>query len=293
MKPAAFRLHTPEAVADVVALLAEHGDEAKPIAGGQSLVPLLALRLARYDHLIDLERIDGLAGIEDTGDAVSVGAMVRQADAERDAAVARLAPLVTRALPLVGHFQIRNRGTVGGSLAHADPASELPAVALALDAQLDVVGSGGSRTVASDAFFVDRWTSALGPDEVLVRARFSRWTGRCGFAVDEVARRHGDFAMVGVACALGLDAQARVDRARLALFGVGATPMRARAAEAALQGRSLGDLTGPARREIAQLATGDLEPPDDVHATGEYRRAAGAVVVARALGVALEEAADA
>jgi carbon-monoxide dehydrogenase medium subunit len=293
VKPAPFRLHRPESVADVVALLAEHGDEAKPLAGGQSLVPLLALRLARSEHLVDLERVAGLGGVEAAHDAVTVGAMVRQADAEHDGDVARLAPLVARALPFIGHFQIRNRGTVGGSLAHADPASELPAVALALDAELTVVGPAGARTVAADRFFVDRWTTALAADELLVGVRFPRWPGPCGFVIDEVARRHGDFAMVGVAGALGLGGDGRVDRARLALFGVAATPVRAPAAEAALVGRSLGDLDADARREIGRLATGELVPPDDVHATAEYRRSAGAVVVARALGRALEEAAHA
>jgi carbon-monoxide dehydrogenase medium subunit len=292
MKPAAFDLHRPEALDDVVALLAEHGDEAKPLAGGQSLVPLLALRLARYGHLVDLERVAGLAGIEDGGDALTIGAMVRQRAAERDERVAQLAPLVHRALPFIGHFQIRNRGTVGGSLAHADAASELPAVALALGADLDAVGPGGPRTVAADEFFTGRWATALAPDELLVRVRFPRWTGRCGFAVDEVARRHGDFAMVGVAVALGLGADGRVDRARLALFGVDATPVRAPAAEAALVGHTPEDLADPkARQEIGALATDDLDPPEDVHATGEYRRRAGAVVVARSLGRALAEAA--
>jgi aerobic carbon-monoxide dehydrogenase medium subunit len=291
MKPAPFDLHRPETLDDVVALLAEHGDEAKPLAGGQSLVPLLALRLARYDHLVDLERVAGLAGIEDTGDALAIGAMVRQRTAEHDDRVARLAPLVRRALPLIGHFQIRNRGTVGGSLAHADAASELPAVALALGADLDAVGPGGARTVAADGFFVGRWSTALAPDELLVRVRFPMWPGRCGFAVDEVARRHGDFAMVGVAAALGLAADGRIDRARLALFGVDATPVRARAAEAALGGRTPEELSDPkARREIGEMALVDLDPPEDVHATGDYRRRAGAVVVARALARAAEEA---
>ena len=291
MKPAPFELHRPETVDDVVALLAEHGDEAKPLAGGQSLVPLLALRLARYEHLIDLDRVAALSDVDDTGGALAVGAMVRQRVAERDAAVARLAPLVARALPFIGHFQIRNRGTVGGSIAHADPASELPAAALALGAELEAVGPSGTRTIAVDDFFVDRWTTALAPDELLVRIRFPVWTGRGGFVVDEVARRHGDFAMVGVAVAVGLGDDGRIDRARLALFGVGATPVRARAAEAALLARTPEELTRPsARTEIGELATADLDPPEDVHATGEYRRRAGAVVVARALARALGEA---
>jgi carbon-monoxide dehydrogenase medium subunit len=288
-----LRLHRPESLADAVALLAEHGDDARPLAGGQSLVPLLALRLSRPAHLVDLERVPGLTGIDTDGGGegeVAVGAMARQRDVGADRGVGEAVPLVARAVPLIGHFQIRNRGTVGGSLAHADPAAELAAVALALDAALDVVGPHGPRTVPSDDFFVDRWTTALAPDELLVRIRFPRWARRCGFAIDEVARRHGDFAMVGVACGLGLGADGRIERARVALFGVGATPLRAASTEAALQGRGARDLDVDALRELGALATRDLDPPADVHATGEYRRAAGALIVARALGAALAEA---
>jgi len=166
VKPAPFAYHAPETVADAVAILRENGDEAKPLAGGQSLVPLLALRLTRFAHLVDLNRIPELQGFRRDDGWLQVGAMTRQATVEH-AAEAQAVPLLARAVPLIGHFQIRNRGTIGGSLAHADPASELPAVALALDAELVVAGPDGVRTVPATEFFISTWTTALGPSEVL------------------------------------------------------------------------------------------------------------------------------
>ncbi len=204
MKPAAFEYHAPESIDDVVGLLAEHGDEAKPLAGGQSLVPMLALRLARFEHVVDLNRVPALAGIERADGTVAVGAMTRQAELERSDAAAA-APLLGLAAPLIGHFQIRNRGTVGGSIAHADPAGELPTVALALDAELDVTSTGGTRTVAASELFAGTWETTLAPEELLTRVRFPVWPGRSGFAVEEVARRYGDFALAGVACGVELD----------------------------------------------------------------------------------------
>jgi aerobic carbon-monoxide dehydrogenase medium subunit len=291
MKPAPFEYHRPETVADVVALLAEHGDEAKPLAGGQSLVPLLALRLARFGHLVDLNRVAELAGVRPDGNgngdgngAVVVGAMTRQAAVEHEPVAP---PLLARATPLIGHFQIRNRGTVGGSLAHADPASEYPAVAVALGAELQT----SRRTIPAADFFVGTWTTALAPDELLVGARFPVWTGRCGFAVDEVARRLGDFALVGAAVAIGLGPDGTtVDRAGIGLFGVGSTPLPAGATAKAVAGRIAADLTAADLDELGHLAVDDLDPPDDVHASGRYRRRAGARLVARALAAALEEA---
>ena len=286
MKPAAFEYHAPESIDDVVALLAEHGDEAKPLAGGQSLVPMLALRLARFEHVIDLNGVPVLAGIERRNGTVAVGAMTRQAELERSDDAAAV-PLLGLAAPLIGHFQIRNRGTVGGSIAHADPAGELPTVALALDAELDVASTAGTRTVAASEFFAGTWETTLAPEELLTRVRFPVWRGRCGFAVDEVARRYGDFALAGVACGVELDAHGTVVRAAIALLGLGSMPSRAGAAEAAIVGHapSADELS-----EIGRLAMADLEPPTDIHASGEYRRAVGAHVVTRGLGTALERA---
>ncbi len=209
MKPAAFEYHAPETVADVASLLAEHGDDAKVLAGGQSLVPLLAMRLTRFPHIIDLNRVEELRGIERQNGHLTIRAMTRQAAAEYDTTVASAAPLVARALPMIGHFQIRNRGTVGGSIAHADSASELPAVALALDAELEAARAGSSRRIPAADFFEGTWTTTLEPEELLTAIHFPVWEGRCGFVVDEIARRSGDFALAGVACAVALERRGR------------------------------------------------------------------------------------
>jgi carbon-monoxide dehydrogenase medium subunit len=287
MKPAAFEYHAPESVADVAALLAEHGDDAKVLAGGQSLVPLLAMRLTRFPHLVDLNRVVELQGVERQNGTLTIKAMTRQADAEHDRAVAAAAPLVARALPYIGHFQIRNRGTVGGSIAHADPASELPAVALALDAELEAARTGSTRRIPAADFFDGTWTTTLEPEEVLTAVHFPVWEGTCGFVVDEIARRSGDFALAGVVCAVQVDSAGAVTRSALGLFGMGPTPIRAREAEAALQGSTPGasDL-----EEIARIAAAACSPSDDVHASAEYRSHVGAHLVQRALDRALGEA---
>ncbi|HEV2310638.1 MAG TPA: xanthine dehydrogenase family protein subunit M, partial [Acidimicrobiia bacterium] len=284
--PAPFEYHAPETVADVVGLLSAHGDDAKPLAGGQSLVPMLALRLARFEHLVDLNRVTDLTVVERRDGAVLVGAMTRQTVLERPGPASDVS-LLAQAAPLIGHFQIRNRGTVGGSVAHADPASELPAVALALDAELQVAGPSGPRVVPAAEFFVGNWTTVLEPDELLTGISFPVWEGRCGSAVEEVARRHGDFALTGTACAVCLDAADRIERCAIALFGMGSTPVRAPEAEAALIGRA-GDASELS--EAAQLAVQGLDPPDDVHASARYRRSVGAHVVRRGLTRALEGA---
>lgn len=285
MKPSKFRYHAPAAIDEAVGLLSEHADEAKVLAGGQSLVPMMSLRLAAFGHLIDLNSVAGLDAIERSNGDLRIGALVRQSAAEHDPIVAGGAPLVSKAIPHIGHFQIRNRGTVGGSIAHADPASELPAVALALDATMEVAGSGGGRTIAAADFFESTWQTALGEDEILTAVRFPVWGGKSGFAVEEVARRHGDFAICGAVCGVTLDGDA-VTRAAIGLFGVGLTPVRASAAEAALIAAGAGgDLAS-----IGQEATDGLDPADDIHASGAYRKQVAAVVVRRALARAIEEA---
>lgn len=286
VKPAPFEYHAPESIADALAVLAEHGDEAKPLAGGQSLVPMLALRLTRFGHLVDLNRVPELSGVERKNGMLVVGAMTRQAAVERSEAAAAV-PLLGLATPLIGHFQIRNRGTVGGSIAHADPAAELPAVALALDAQLEIASPSGTRLESASDFFVGTWTTSVGDEELLVGVHFPVWSDRSGFAVDEVARRLGDFALVGVTCGVELDESGNIGRAAIALLGMASTPVRASAAEAALVGAnpSAADLT-----EIAQLAVANLDPPEDIHASSAYRHSVGAHVVARALATAMEDA---
>lgn len=282
MKPAPFEYHAPTSAAEAVGLLAELGDGAKVLAGGQSLVPILALRLSAFDHLVDLGRVEELRGISVNG-AVRIGAMTTQATIERSTEVASAAPLVARATPFIGHFQIRNRGTIGGSLVHADPAAEYPAVALALDAEFEVLSTSGTRTVAAHDFFQGMWTTAVGEDELLTAVTFPRWDGRCGFAVEELARRHGDFALAGACVAVGVDASGAVERCAISLFGLGPTPVRATAAEA-LMGRA-------SPEEIGRTAVADLEDvPSDVHGSGDYRRHAGAVTVARAWQRAMTEA---
>jgi aerobic carbon-monoxide dehydrogenase medium subunit len=260
VKPAPFTYHAPESVADACALLARHADDAKVLAGGQSLVPMLALRLTRFAHLVDLNRIAALQGVARENGSLVVGAGTRQRVMERDPAVAAAVPLLARATPLVGHFQIRNRGTVGGSLAHADPASEYPAVALALDAEFEIAHTSETRRVPAAEFFTGTWTTAIADDEMLVATRFPVWPGPAGFAIEEVARRHGDFALAGAVCAAGAAGQGA-----LALFGVGSTPVRVAEADDALRSDA------PAA-DVAEAAARALDPPGDVHATSATRR---------------------
>jgi len=291
MKPAPFDYHAPTTAENAVGLLAELGDGAKLLAGGQSLVPILALRLSAFDHLVDLRRVDGLRGIERTNGHVRIGAMTTQATVERSAEVASAVPLLARATPFIGHFQIRNRGTVGGSLAHADPAAEYPAVALALDAELEILSTTGARTVAAADFFEGLWTTAVGDDELLTAATFPVWEGRCGFAIEELARRHGDFAVAGACVGVALRAGGNVERCAISVFGLGPQPVRASAAEASAMGSTAADVSAD---ELGRAAVEGLgEVPSDVHGSADYRRHIGAVMVARAWTRAVEEATSA
>jgi carbon-monoxide dehydrogenase medium subunit len=284
VKPAPFDYHAPESVAEASALLKTHGETAKVLAGGQSLVPLLNLRLARFEHLVDVGRIDELRRVDCGREGVRLGAMVRQCDIEEDAAIASAAPLLAAATPLIGHFQIRSRGTIGGSLAHADPAAEYPAVALALDAQLDVTGPNGARTIPAAEFFAGTWTTAMDPDELLTSVFFPSWGGASGFAIEEVARRHGDFAIAGACAAIRLR-DTTIERAAVAMFGMSSTPVRATAAETALVGLSA---DGVDAATVAEIAVDGLHPPDDLHASRELRRHIARTVVMRAVRNALD-----
>jgi len=280
MKPPAFEYLAPRSLDDAVALRAEHAADSVVLAGGQSLVPLLNLRMAFPGTVIDLGGVDELAGIREYDGGVAFGAMTRQRTVERSPLVGDRLPLVVKALGHVGHPAIRNRGTLGGSIAHADPAAELPAVALALDAQMVARSSRGERTIAARDFFAGFLTTALQPDEILVEVRLPGLGAGHGSACVELARRHGDFAIAGATAVVALDSAGRIADARLAFIGVGGTPVRATAAEAILRGATPGDAVFA---EAAERAKDELDPGSDAHATAAYRRRIAGVLAQRAL----------
>jgi CO/xanthine dehydrogenase FAD-binding subunit len=287
VKPAPFAYHRPGTLEEALALLGQYGGDAKPLAGGQSLIPAMNFRLARPAVLVDLNRVDQLAYVRN-GDGLHVGAMTRQAVAERDPALARDAPLLREAVPYIAHPQIRNRGTVGGSLAHADPAAELPAVMLALNATLRLQSPRGARSVRVEEFYTGLFATALAPDELLVDIAIPRPAPRSGWAFLEVARRHGDYALVGVAAVVVVDDRGRCAEARIALVSVGDGPVLARKSAKIL----VGEPPSPeAIQEAAEAAGGkDIEPPTDIHASAAYRRHLATVLTRRALTQAFERA---
>jgi carbon-monoxide dehydrogenase medium subunit len=288
VKPAQFQYHAPGTVAEAVDLLANLGEDAKVLAGGQSLIPMLALRLTAFDHLIDIGRVDEMKGIDRDDGVLRVGAGTTEAEVGSCPTAGSSVPLLARATPLIGHFQIRNRGTLGGSVAHADPAAEYPAVALALDAGMETVSPRGRRSIRAGDFFQGLWTTSLEPDELLVAVSFPVWSGRTGFAIEEIARRHGDFAIAGAAVGVELDTDDRIRRCGLALIGLGPTPVRAGGAEAEVTGRPVAEV---AAEEVGRLAVTGLESvPADLHGTAAYRQRVGAVMVARAWAAAITEA---
>lgn len=284
MKPPLLDYRSPSSLDEALALRSEYAYDSVVLAGGQSLMPMLNLRLARPEVLIDLGRVAELAAISELNGGVSLGAMARQRSAERSELIRERAPLVQQALGHVGHPTIRNRGTIGGSVAHSDPAAELPAVCVALDAEFVARGVAGERTIAADDFAVGFMTTALAPDELLVEVRIpaSAVTFRTAFI--EIARRHGDFALVGVAAAIALDEDGLINDARLVFTGVGLMPVRAREAEASLLGTS-GD--SAALATAADRVTGELQPRTDGHASGDYRRRVAGVLTRRALAEAM------
>jgi aerobic carbon-monoxide dehydrogenase medium subunit len=294
VKAASFEYHAPSSVKEAVDLLADLGDSAKVIAGGQSLVPVLALRLAVFDHLIDIRLIDGLRGIEERDGAVWIGAATTEAEIGRSELIAARVPLLARATPLIGHFQIRNRGTIGGSLAHADAAAEYPAVALTLDATIEALSPRGRRAIPAAEFFTGIWSTALEPDEVLTGVAFPARGQRQGFAIEEFARRAGDFAVAGAAVAVELDGDgdgdgSRIRRCGIGLFGLGSTPLRSVSAETLAVGASA--RSPLIAKEIGQAAVADLASvPSDRHGSAAYRKRVGAAIVASAVNRAIEEA---
>ena len=283
MKPAPFTYYCPETLDEAVRLLDEHGDDGKILAGGQSLMPLMSLRLARPAVIVDMNRVRGLDHIVAAGDgSLRIGAMTRQRALERDAGLAERNPLLAAAVPLIGHFQIRNRGTVGGSLVHADPASELPAVSVALGADFVLASAAGERVVSAEDFYLGYMATACEANEVLTEVRVPAWeTGRL-WAIDEVSRRKGDFAMVGVALWADLNADACED-ARITLFGVGGRPVRVEKAEQRLKGAALDDAT---LKDVERIVFEELDPDSDIHASALYRKEVGGVLTRRALSAA-------
>lgn len=287
MKPAPFEYAAPTTVAEAIEILAEHGDEAKVLAGGQSLVPLLALRLARPELVVDINRVRELDPVERNDGYLRIGALVCHARFERDGAEASAVPLLARTAPLIGHFQIRNRGTVCGSLAHADPAAEWPTIAATLDAEVEAVSSRATRRIPAREFFVGTFMTALEPDELIVAVHFPVWNADAGFAVEEFARRSGDFAIAGAVCGVEVT-DGRVTRCSLGLLGMAATPLRSDVVEQAVTGTAVSDVDV---EELGRLAVADLEPPGDIHANSAYRRRVGGALASRALASALREAA--
>jgi CO/xanthine dehydrogenase FAD-binding subunit len=288
MKPGAFAYHCPRSEDEALALLAELAD-AKVLAGGQSLVPAMNFRLARPSALVDLNRIGTLSYIrEEASGALRIGAMTRQRSVERSAAVAARASLLAEAMPFIAHAQIRNRGTVGGSLAHADPAAELPAVMVALGAYFTVRSRGGTRGVPADRFYTGLFTTALQPGEVLVAIDIPPRRPRTGSAFLEVGRRHGDFALTGVAAEVALDASGQCSSSRIVLLSVGDGPVVASRASSALVGRLPNDKVVDEAARVA--ADGDVDPPSDIHASAAYRRQLVRVLVRRALLTAVGRA---
>jgi aerobic carbon-monoxide dehydrogenase medium subunit len=286
MKLPPVEYEAPQTVTEAVDLLAEQQDEASVLAGGQSLIPLLALRLARPAVLIDINGIDELSGVSAADGWTAIGAMTREYMAEESELVAGTVPLLAAALPFIGHEAIRSRGTIGGSLAHSDPAGELPAVARALDAELVVRSKSGERVVPAAEWFEGYFMTARRPDELLVQVRFPTAEPGTGVSFGEVARRHGDFAIVGLAVSLTL-ADGAITNARLALSGVSDVPVRATAAEDLLMGErpSTGLFDEAARR-----AADDVNPPADLNGSSDYRKTVAAVLVRRGLQAAADNA---
>ena len=283
MKPPKFDYFAPDSLAEALALLSEHGADARVLAGGQSLMPALNFRLARPAVLIDINRVPGIDGIEASDGTLRIGAMARQRDIEDSAAVARAAPLLFEATRHIAHLPIRTRGTIGGSLANADPAAEDPAVAAALDATIICHSVRGERRIEAAAFFVDVMTTALEPDEILTGIEFPTDAGaNTGSAFAEISRRDGDFALAGIAARITLSG-GKVTDARIAGCGIGPASMRIAEAEAALVGNPADERSIEAASQAVAAAA---NPHDDVHASAEYRRRLAGVMARRAMTAA-------
>ena len=285
MKPAPFEYASPDTVEEALALLQQHGEDAKVLAGGQSLVPLLALRLARPTALIDLGLVDELRYASE-GDTTALGAMTTHRDVELNDFLARRCPMIREAMAMVGHVAIRNQGTVGGSCAHSDPAAEWPALAVVLGGEFDVIGPSGSRIIAAPDLFVSYFTTSLEPDEIIREVRLKLPPDDAGTTFLELSRRHGDFGIAGVA-AVVTRKNGGIREARLGLMGLRDTPLRATEAEEMLAGSKLSD---DVLEAAAEAVDGVIEPTSDVHGSEEFRRNAARVLTKRAIRRAFERA---
>ncbi len=286
MKPAPFEYYAPDSLEAALELKAQHGDEGKALAGGQSLIPAMNFRVAQPALLIDLNRISELRYIKKPNGAVHIGAMTRQSDAEHSELVAKNAPLLHEAIPYIAHSQIRNRGTVGGSIAHADPAAELPVIALALDAKMRAQSNKSERWIDAKDFFAGLFANSMRVDELLVEIAFPELPANTGWAFMEIARRHGDYAMAGLAALLTLDKEGNCSKARLVYLNVGDGPVDAVNAAASLAGKKP---STAAFKEVGQIASqSDMSPFGNLHATAEYQRHLSAVLTERALAKAFE-----
>ena len=288
MKPPKFEFFSPTTIDETTSLLDQYGLEAKVLAGGQSLIPLLNMRLVRPQVIIDINQIAQLDKISPSPEGgVTIGALTRQRTAERSRTVQERSPLLAAALPHIGHFPIRNRGTIGGSLVHGDPAAELPAVSVTLEAEMVLARSGSERLMKAEDFFVGYLTTALEPGEVLTEIRVPPLDGGWGWGFEEVCRRQGDFALVGAVALLQLDDNDRCRAARVTMFGVGGTPVRVGRAEEALLG---GQVDIAALDEVAKAVSEAVDPPSDIHASSEYRKEVGGVVARRSVEAAMGRA---
>lgn len=280
MKPRPFSYARPATLEDAVALLAAGEGEAKAIAGGQSLMPMLAFRVATPKLLVDIGRIPGLNRIEIDATGVRLGALVRWCDVERHPALAKAHPLLVAAIRHVAHYQIRNRGTIGGSLAHADPAAELPGIAVTCDAEITAIGRKGRRTIAATDFFTGTLTTTLDYDELILEVRLPAWRVSRYWAFEEFARRRGDFALAGVALFYDLDATGRICEPHVGAIGVADRPIRLAEVERLIAGRVPDERLA---HEVAACAAETVDPQDDIHAPAAYRRALLGVLTRRAL----------
>lgn len=286
MKLPAFEYAAPVSIAEAIALLGSRRGDAKALAGGQSLVPTMAFRLARPSLLVDLRKIPGLDRIEAGSDGVRLGAKVRWRDIEASAALKTAHPLLVAATAHVAHYAIRNRGTVGGSLAHADPAAELPGISVTCDAEIVVEGPQGGRSVPAGKFFVGALSTTLADDELIVALRFPPWPAARRWGFEEFARRRGDFALAGIAVHYDLDAQGRASDAHVGVIGACRFPHRIGAAEAALNGRVVSTMSASVIEEAGRAAAAAVDPTGDLHGSAAYRRSLAGTMLERALAQA-------